>query len=208
MNFEPIVYHDPNPISHRQRHEKSRKMIGYHHRPISQSNTVRVPSQLSSRRCELQELPKQFKYMPSALVDKCLQESIAKGKKIWFCKGWNHFDLSSALFTLSWSIENRYGARESTIFDIIITLFFYYVIIGLINEGETEMIKSKIKNLNELTKGYANKNSNPLLYGGQSKTETQAYRMDINEYRKLVEKGEATNEPMTCRKILPGEDSL
>jgi hypothetical protein len=105
VNFEPIVYHDPNPISHRQRHEKSRKMIGYHHRPISQSNTVRVPSQLSSRRCELQELPKQFKYMPSALVDKCLQESIAK---------------------------------------------------GLINEGETEMIKSKIKNLNELTKGYAN----------------------------------------------------
>ena len=80
VNFEPIVYHDPNPISHRQRHEKSRKMIGYHHRPISQSNTVRVPSQLSSRRCELQELPKQFKYMPSALVDKCLQESIAKGK--------------------------------------------------------------------------------------------------------------------------------
>ena len=107
---------------------------------------------------------------------------------------------------MSWSIE--YGARESTIFDLIITLLFYYVIIGLINEGETEMIKSKIKNLNELTKGYANKNSNPLLYGGQSKTETQAYRMDINEYRKLVEKGEATNEPMTCRKILPGEDFL
>ena len=108
---------------------------------------------------------------------------------------------------MSWSIE--YGAREPTIFDLIITLFFYYVIIGLINEGETEMIKSKIKNLNELTKGYANKNSNPLLYGGQSKTETQAYRMDINEYRKLVEKGgESTNEPMTCRKILPGEDSL
>ena len=68
------------------------------------------------------------------------------------------------------------------------------------------MIKSKIKNLNELTKGYANKNSNPLLYGGQPKTETQTYRMDISEYRKLVEKGEGTNEPMTCRKILPGED--
>lgn len=67
------------------------------------------------------------------------------------------------------------------------------------------MIKSKIKNLNELTKGYANKNSNPLLYGGQPKTETQTYRMDISEYRKLVEKGEGTNEPMTCRKILPGE---
>lgn len=155
VNFEPIVYHDPNPISHRQRHERSRKMIGYHHRPISQSNTVRVPSQLSSRRCELKELPKQFKYMPSALVDKCLQESIAK---------------------------------------------------GLINEGETEMIKVKIKNLNELTKGYANKNSNPLLYGGQPKTETQAYRMDINDYRKLVEKGEGTNEPMICRKILPGQN--
>ena len=84
-------------------------------------------------------------------------------------------------------------------------VILYYVIIGLINEGETEMIKSKIKNLNELTKGYANKNSNPLLYGGQPKTETQTYRMDINEYRKLVEKGEGTNEPMTCRKILPGE---
>jgi len=68
------------------------------------------------------------------------------------------------------------------------------------------MIKSKIKNLNELTKGYANKNSNPLLYGGQPKTETQTYRMDINEYRKLVEKGEGTNEPMTCRKILPGQN--
>lgn len=66
------------------------------------------------------------------------------------------------------------------------------------------MIKVKIKNLNELTKGYANKNSNPLLYGGQPKTETQAYRMDINEYRKLVEKGEGANEPMTCRKILSG----
>ena len=86
VNFEPIVYHDPNPISHRQRHEKSRKLIGYHHRPISQSNTVRVPSQLSSRRCELQELPKQFKYMPSALVDKCLQESIAKGKIEFYIK--------------------------------------------------------------------------------------------------------------------------
>merc|ERR1711990_1308264 len=57
-----------------------------------------------------------------------------------------------------------------------------------------------------LTKGYANKNSNPLLYGGQPKTETQTYRMDINEYRKLVEKGEGTNEPMTCRKILPGQN--
>jgi len=153
VNFEPTVYHDPNPISHRQRHEKTRKMIGYHHRPISQSNKARVPSQLSSRRCELQELPKQFKYMPSALVDKFLQESIAK---------------------------------------------------GLINEGETEMIKFKIKNLNELTKGYANKNSNLLLCGGQQ-SETQAYRMDINDYRKMVEKGN-DNEPMTCRKILPEQN--
>ena len=64
------------------------------------------------------------------------------------------------------------------------------------------MIKFKIKNLNELTKGYANKNSNLLLYGGQQ-SETQAYRMDINDYRKMVEKGN-DNEPMTCRKMLPG----
>ena len=73
------------------------------------------------------------------------------------------------------------------------------------------MIKVKIKNLNELTKGYANKNSNPLLYGAtggqqiKSNDATHAYRMDINEYRKLVEKGEGNNnEPMICRKILPG----
>ena len=47
-NFEPIVYHNPNPISHPKSHHAKK---GYQMKPIENNSSIRMPSQLTSRNC-------------------------------------------------------------------------------------------------------------------------------------------------------------
>jgi len=66
--------------------------------------------------------------------------------------------------------------------------------------NQSELIRVKIKNLDDLTRANRQRNSSPLSYTIGRCQSAHLYRLD---YTMQKEKTKNSNEPMTCRKLLP-----